>query len=247
MQKVCLIIPFYNEEKRFHVEEFLHYYNISQKFCFCLVNDGSTDATSNLLAELQAGREERIIVINYPVNKGKAAAIQKGILESLNWYPFEYIGYLDADFSTPLNQMELLSRQMEKSPDLEFVFGSRVKLLGKNIHRKAARHYFGRIFSTLASIVLNLSVYDTQCGAKLIKSNLAREIFVEEFISPWLFDVELFARIIKIKGKEKGIQAMLEVPLDNWKHKESSKLKFKALLKVPVDLFRIKRKYHKYL
>lgn len=247
MQKACLIIPCYNEESRLSTLAFLDYYTNSQKFYFCLVNDGSSDSTLSLLNELKQGREDRIMVVDIPINKGKGAAIQMGVTESMKWQKFDYLAFMDADLSTPFSQMELLLEKIESNPRYEFVFGSRVKLLGKEVERKAVRHYLGRIFSTFASIVLRLSVYDTQCGAKIVKSDLATEIFSEAFLSPWLFDVELFARIIKLKGKDTARQHMFEVPLEIWKHQQGSKLKLTTLIQVPLDLFRIHRKYRKYL
>jgi glycosyltransferase involved in cell wall biosynthesis len=247
MQKICLIIPFYNEEKRFSKEEFLSYYNTSEKFAFCFVNDGSSDGTINMLNKIREGKEDRILLVNLSSNKGKAHAVRQGIIESLKWKNFLYVGYMDADLSTPFEQMNLLAEKIENNPRLELVLGSRVKLLGNSVERKALRHYSGRVFSTFASIALDISIYDTQCGAKIFISSLAEKIFQEDFLSPWLFDVEIFARFIKLHGKEAASQKILELPLEKWMHKAGSKLNFFHVLKAPFNLLRIYLKYREYL
>ena len=57
----------------------------------------------------------------------------------------------------------------------------------------------------VVSNILNLPVYDTQCGAKIFSRKVCDDIFYEQFISPWLFDVKLFARLLLyiLNGKNK--------------------------------------------
>ena len=44
--------------------------------------------------------------------------------------------------------------------------------------------------------ILNISVYDTQCGTKIFSRKIFDDFFPEQFISPWLFDVKLFSRLL---------------------------------------------------
>ena len=50
----------------------------------------------------------------------------------------------------------------------------------------------GRVIATIISEILQIKVYDTQCGCKVFSRDLASEVFIDEFISRWLFDVEIF-------------------------------------------------------
>ena len=96
----------------------------------------------------------------------------------------DYIGYWDADLETPLEAIPALCELLDARPDLEIVFGARVRLLGRAIARSALRHYLGRMFATAASMVLGLAVYDTQCGAKLFRASPAiRALFQEPFLT----------------------------------------------------------------
>jgi hypothetical protein len=121
--------------------------------------------------------------------------------------------------------------------------GARWQRLGAEINRNTTRHYFGRFFATLASIILDLKVYDTQCGAKVIHHSLIDSITNEKFISKWLFDVEILARIIKQHGKNKTEASIIEYPLSKWTEIGGSKIKLLDLLKVPIELLHIYRKY----
>ena len=91
--------------------------------------------------------------------------------------------------------------------------------------------------------IIRLPVHDTQCGAKLIEADLAAKIFAEPFISSWLFDVELFARIIGLYGRQQAARKIYEVPLRRWTDVGDSKISPAYVPKIPVELFRIYWKY----
>jgi len=58
--KICIVIPCYNEEKRFPATEFDEFFQKHESLCFCFVNDASIDNTSEMLQKLRLGREGRI-------------------------------------------------------------------------------------------------------------------------------------------------------------------------------------------
>jgi dolichyl-phosphate beta-glucosyltransferase len=154
----------------------------------------------------------------------------------------DIVGYLDADLSTPLEEMNDFDAIFKKR-NVDMVFGSRISRIGSHIQRFNYRHYFGRTIATLISLYLKIPIYDSQCGAKFFHKELAKEIFNEPFISRWLFDVELFRRI-QLSGRDIE-HCCWELPLDTWIEKGDSKIKVKDLLKLPVEFMRIVRHYGK--
>jgi glycosyltransferase involved in cell wall biosynthesis len=234
MKDICIVIPCYNEEKRLPVEAFENYLE-THLISFCFVDDGSTDNTFLVLEKLRSKFSEKVIVIKNISNIGKAESVRKGINYALKFKDFEYVGYFDADLATPLSEINHLLQFLVASNNYAFALGSRILRLGVKIERYPSRHYVGRVFATFASIVLKLPVYDTQCGAKIFKSDLARNIFEKPFISKWLFDIELIART----KKKYPINVFIEIPLNEWVEIGDTKIKFLDVMKFPFDLIKI--------
>ncbi len=208
------------------------------------VDDGSTDDTLGVLNRLRAGREDQVTVLRSPTNQGKAEAVRYGINHALQQGAY-YVGFWDADLATPLYAIGDFCTILEHQPQIDMVFGSRVKLLGRNIERRVVRHYTGRLFATVVSSVLRMPVYDTQCGAKLFRShNRIREIFKAPFLSRWVFDVELIARYIHQAGSPQAAAAgIYEFPLYAWKDIKGSRLKPTDFFVAFWDVLRIYWKY----
>ncbi|WP_447636455.1 glycosyltransferase [Flavobacterium microcysteis] len=241
MNQTLFIIPFYNEGKRISFEEYLQIMGASNEIDFLLINDGSSDDTLDILNKLSE-KLENCTVYSLSQNSGKAEAIRQGILHSEKRY--EYIGYLDADFSTPVSEMIRLLDNAKNDKKLNIVLGSRVKLLGNQVVRSQARHYFGRIFATIISkIILRVPVYDTQCGAKIIKADIAKKLFEKPFLTRWIFDVEMLLRY-KISYPDFLI-AVKEFPLETWIEKGNTSIKLKEFLIFPFQILKIYFHYDK--
>lgn len=242
MQKTCVIIPCYNEEFRFQTEDFNSFLKSNQEIDLCFVNDGSSDNTISLLNNLQA-KFSNVSVFNLDKNVGKAEAIRYAVL-NLNAEKYQYLAYLDADLSTSLDEMLRLTTFTSNTA--KFIIGSRIKKLNSSIERSQVRHISGRFLATVVhTFILKMPIYDTQCGAKVIETKLAKDIFNQPFVSKWLFDVELLLRTSKLKGNDFCKEAILEVPLKKWHDKGNSKITFFDLLKVPTDLAKIYFQYRK--
>jgi glycosyltransferase involved in cell wall biosynthesis len=202
------------------------------------VNDGSRDRTQIVLNELVAFNPVQLLTNELFKNVGKAEAIRETFIYLIkNNIEFDYVGYLDADLSTPLSEMKRLY-SIANEEQLLMVFGSRVKLLGNSITRSLKRHYLGRIFATLASKLIGLPIYDTQCGAKVFHNSIINELFNKPFVSKWIFDIELFIRY----KKNYDLKYIKEITLESWTEIGGSKIKLKDFVRIPVEFFRIWRK-----
>jgi dolichyl-phosphate beta-glucosyltransferase len=241
---VTIVIPCYNEADRLDQACFVEFIKRNTEVTFLFVNDGSTDTTAALITSMIMQAGTRMTLLNLPVNGGKAEAIRSGVLQALAESPVGYIGYWDADLATPLDAIHDLIGAASEVPARRFVCGSRIRRMGARIERRWLRHYFGRIFATVASNVLDLPFYDTQCGAKLIEKDLAARIFAQPFISQWLFDLELIARVIETLGRPEAYRTIYEFPLKDWKDIGESKIKISYLPRIPYEIFRIRRAYH---
>lgn len=225
-----IVVPCYNEELRLPADRFLHFFSEST-VRFVFVDDGSRDKTLARLESLRPGHEDRVFILSSPANQGKAEAVRMGLNFALD-QDVDYAGFWDADLATPLEAIAQFMAVFQERPELDMVFGSRVKLLGRHVHRKNGRHYLGRVFATIVSVMLRLPIYDTQCGAKIFRVRPeTRDLIAEPFRTRWVFDVELLARYIrKLGSPQTAAQRIYEFPLDAWEDVGGSKVK-------PLDFF----------
>ncbi|HSY48375.1 MAG TPA: glycosyltransferase [Thermoanaerobaculia bacterium] len=243
MPRLTLVVPCYNEERRLDVEAFRRVSIEGDAIDFLFVNDGSSDGTLRVLESLRDSDPKRFAVLNLERNSGKAEAVRRGFIAAME-QPAGYIGFWDADLATPLSELPAFLAILESRPAIQIVMGARVRLLGREISRRAARHYVGRVGATLISSTLGLAVYDTQCGAKVFRTNATlREVFDRPFLSRWIFDVEIIARYIQRLGRDAAAAAICELPVTRWHDVTGSKVKSHDFLRALHDLWKIRRVY----
>jgi dolichyl-phosphate beta-glucosyltransferase len=230
-----VVVPCYNEERRLEVDRFLAFARDAD-LELLFVDDGSKDGTLRVLQDARARAPDRVHVLPLAQNGGKAEAVRQGLLDAMD-RGAPIAGYLDADLATPPEEMARVLRALD-DPALSVVMGARVSLLGRDVQRTPARHYLGRVFATAASLILNMRVYDTQCGAKALRTSPAlRAALDERFLSRWAFDVELIGRLL---AEGVPVSAFFEVPLLVWRDVKGSKLGAGAMANVLADLARIR-------
>jgi dolichyl-phosphate beta-glucosyltransferase len=235
---IVVAVPCYNEAKRLDFEQFAEFLTRAPCVEFVFVDDGSGDRTGDLLEAFCAG-QERASYRSHPTNRGKAEAVRTGIQAAFARAP-AFVGYWDADLSTPLDAIPAFQEVMRRRGDIDLVMGARVQLLGRTITRNPVRHYLGRTFATAVSLALGLPVYDTQCGAKLFRATpVVAELFRREFKSRWIFDVEVLMRMTARARRMATPVPVFEYPLEEWRDTGGSRLRPVDFVRAALDLVRI--------
>jgi glycosyltransferase involved in cell wall biosynthesis len=235
---VVLVVPCYNEATRLDAAAFTAMVDQTAGLNFLFVDDGSRDGTAEVHQRLCAARPGRVECLSLPSNQGKAEAVRQGLLHALAG-PAAGVGYLDADLSTPPSEVQRLLALFQGQRQYDVLLASRVKLMGRIIDRNAGRHYLGRVFATAASLVLRMPVYDTQCGAKLLRRSPAlTDALATPFRGRWTFDVELLGRLVTgAPGiAPLPIERIHEEPLLLWRDVGGSKLNTMQVLRAGLDL-----------
>lgn len=220
-REITLVVPCRNEAARLKLDEWRSGLEADPRLRLLFVDDGSTDATWEILQS--AAAHPRIEVLKLDRNYGKAETVRRGMLAELQHNRSRWIGFWDADLATGLDELENFRRHL--TPGCWIVMGSRFRHLGNDIRRRPTRHLLGRIFATLVSWKLRLAVYDTQCGAKVFDREMVGEVFAEPFASRWFFDVEILLRLCRLHGRRSVRRHVIELPLQRWRDVPGSTLR----------------------
>jgi dolichyl-phosphate beta-glucosyltransferase len=243
---VRLVVPCFDEAARLDVAVFRARLATDAELAFTFVDDGSRDGTLALLDGLAQALPDRVDVVALPENRGKGEAVRAGLLAALAHRP-TFCGWWDADLATPLDELARLKAALDAQPAVWLAMGSRVQVLGTKIERRASRHYAGRVVATWISRTLRMPTYDTQCGAKLFRTDATPAgLFDEPFLSRWLFDVEVIARLKRrfLDGVGAAPELLVtEVPLSRWTDVPGSKVRPSDFVRAFFGLRRIRRHY----
>jgi len=243
--QVTLVVPCYNEVGRLPTEEFAAGVLGWPEARILFVNDGSKDDTATVLEELVARNPLQMSVLHLSQNSGKAEAVRRGCLEAAEQTNSSLIGFADADLAVSLSEMRRLADYLADKPTLHLLAGSRLRGLGCSIERTLFRRIQGRAFAALTQKLLGLGAYDTQCGAKIFRSELTPLLFDEPFLSRWCFDIEMLKRLSLAYGEEAFSQSVYELPLHRWVEQGGSKVSLATPLRMAGELWQIRQHYKK--
>lgn len=207
-------MPAYNEQDRIvPTLERLREYLSAQGYTWSVtvVSDGSKDETPNLVAAFCKGNPGFELIDSRP-NRGKGYVVRRGMLE----VEAELLLFSDADLAAPIEEVEKLLPAIEQGADV--AIGSRpLKESNLEIRQPLYRELLGRAFNMAVQLLAIKGIKDTQCGFKLFKRDVARDVFSRCKLDGFSFDFEalLIARDLGYK--------IAEVPI-RWRHQEGSKV-----------------------
>lgn len=228
---ISIIIPAYNEEKRISkslltVSEFFKKKQMDHEII--VVDDGSTDRTSQLLQDLNV-KLSNLRVIHYKKNMGKGFALKRGVLASNG----DLVLISDADLSTPIEEVEKMMPFI-LTGTCEIVIGSRALKSSRIIKRQPWwREAMGKIFNRIVRALVLDDFLDTQCGFKLFSGKVARDLFNQTRINGFAYDVEIL-----FHAKRRGYR-IVEMPVV-WINSPDSKVRpLLDSFRMLIDILRI--------
>ena len=212
--ELSIVIPCYNEEQRLprtieQVERFLAGDGTSYELI--LVDDGSTDGTRGIM-DAAAARNPSVRLEALPHNRGKGRALAEGVAVAKG----AEILVTDADLSTPIDELDKLRAELRKGAGVAIASralrGSRVE-----VSQPFYRVLMGKAFNLLVQAVLLPGIWDTQCGFKLFRGDVAHEAFAGLTTDGFGYDPEVL-----YLAKRRGVK-IAEVPVV-WRNSAPTKV-----------------------
>jgi glycosyltransferase involved in cell wall biosynthesis len=192
--KLSIVIPAYNEEKRIEptLDTYLDYFKekYGDDFELVIVVNGSIDRTAQI-ADAYAGQYAQVHSIVEPKKIGKGGAVIRGFEAAEG----DIIGFTDADGSTPADALEDLVERLRNS-DADAVIASRwFKESVVEPRQTWRRRLASRVFNFLVRTLFGLRIWDTQCGAKVMRRDALKTVLPRLGLTQWAFDVDLLFQL----------------------------------------------------
>lgn len=227
---LAVIIPAYNEAARIvptlkRVQEYFAAQDYS--WTVTVVSDGSGDETNTLVNEFVRDHPGFSLIASTP-NHGKGYVVRKGMLDVEG----DYLLFSDADLAAPIEEVEKL---FPKMADHDVAIGSRpLKESNLEIRQPLYREMLGRAANKLIQAMAVKGIKDTQCGFKLFKNDVAKDVFKRCKLNGFSFDFEAL-----MVAQDLGYK-IAEVPI-RWAHQEGSKVViWRDAPKALYDLFKLR-------
>lgn len=211
---LSVVIPCFNEEQRLPrtIEQVERYLDARQTtYELILVDDGSSDGTRRLMDEA-ARKHSSVRVLALPENRGKGRALATGVQAATG----DEILVTDADLSTPIEELDKLQTALNSGAGIAIASralrGSRVE-----VSQPIYRVLMGKGFNLIVQAVLLPGIWDTQCGFKLFRGDVAHRVFAALITDGFGYDPEVLYR-----ARKQGVK-IVEVPVV-WRNSAPTKV-----------------------
>ena len=223
--ELSIVIPCFNEEQRLSrtielIEQYLA--RVGTPYELILVDDGSIDGTRQIM-DAAAERNRSVRLEALPQNRGKGRALAEGVAAARG----AEVLVTDADLSTPIEEIDKLRAELRNGAGVAIASralkGSRVE-----VSQPAYRVLMGKAFNLLVQAVLLPGIWDTQCGFKLFRADVAHDVFAGLTTDGFGYDPEVLYR-----AKKRGVR-IAEVPVV-WRNSAPTKV---SPVKSSIDMFK---------
>jgi dolichyl-phosphate beta-glucosyltransferase len=231
---LSVVIPCYNEQDRLPasveaIKSYMAAHGID--FELILADDGSSDGTPDVIARAMQDAPH-VHSVRLAQNRGKGRALAEGVAASMG----DRVLVTDADLSTPIDELPKLEAQLDAGAGV--AIGSRA--VGSShivIHQPVYRVLMGKTFNLIVQALLLPGLWDTQCGFKLFRGDLARAVFAQLRTDGFGYDPEAL-----YLAKRRG-ERIAEVGVV-WRHSAPTKV---AAVRHSLDMFRdvVKTRFRK--
>jgi dolichyl-phosphate beta-glucosyltransferase len=227
---LSIVIPAYNEAKRLPVTlmKALEFFE-KQAYPYELIiaENGSQDQTLEVARSFSQRHSE--VRVLHETRRGKGNAVRAGMLIAQGEYRF----MADADFSMPVEE---ISRFLPPTlVDFDVAIASREAMGSIRYQEPAYRHLGGRLINAIIRLLALPGLHDTQCGFKCFRAVVAEDLFRNQTMTGWSFDIELLY-IARLRNYR-----VVEVPI-NWYYSSESKVNaVQDALRMVADILQIRR------
>jgi dolichyl-phosphate beta-glucosyltransferase len=187
--ELSIVIPAFNEAEVIPTtlrELSEHLSASSESYEIIVASDGSTDATDELVQRIAAS-DPRIRLVRLPQNRGKGAALRAGIAATEG----TLVAFTDADMPYRLENLDAVVGRVRGGAAAIAVGARDLRESESDPSYPLVRKFAGRVLSILVMALLRIDVFDTQCGLKAFRGDVARRLFGESTIDRFGFDFEV--------------------------------------------------------
>ena len=214
-KKFSIIIPAYNEEKRIKpvLEEICSYIKTNDLPWNIIIsidgNDGTEMYVKKIMNEYQ--------FLSYTKGKGRSG---KGgaIKRVLDYRLGDFVILMDSDGAIPFEDIISSIPLLKKYDVVNF---DRYKIRTNKI--PFIRRFVSRGYNIYLRMLLGLNINDTQCGYKIIKADVAKNIFAKITVSNGFFYSNLFFYLKQLNAP------IIEVPI-RYNHVDGSKFNVSSMI-----------------